>query len=113
MKINYNNKFFKPVQNTENGETSDETVFHYKQSGNILTSAYSGGKIKTGHLVGLVKQDGSIDMRYHQINNCDELMTGICHSTPEVMSNGKLRLHEAWQWTSGDQSKGNSVLEEQ
>jgi len=43
--INYNNKFFKPVSNSENGETSNETVFHYKQEGNILTSEYSGGQI--------------------------------------------------------------------
>jgi hypothetical protein len=36
----YHNKHFRPVQNTENGETSSETVFHYQQEGNILTSEY-------------------------------------------------------------------------
>ncbi len=113
MTVNYDGKIFKPVQNTKNSETSSETVFRYQQNGNILTSEYSGGKIKLGHLLGLVNEDGSIDMRYHQVNDRDELMTGICHSTPEVMSNGKLRLHEDWQWTSGDQSRGKSVLEEQ
>jgi len=40
------------------------------------------------------------------------LMTGTCHSTPELLENGKIRLIENWQWTSGDKSKGNSVLEE-
>ena len=40
-------------------------------------------------------------------------MTGICQSTPELLPNGKLRLHEAWQWTAGDRSKGSSVIEEQ
>lgn len=112
MIINYNNKKFKPIQNTENGETSSETIFHYTQEGNILQSTYSGGKIKTGHLIALVDQNGNIDMRYHQINIKGELMTGICHSTPEVLSNGKIRLHESWQWTSGDKSKGTSILEE-
>jgi hypothetical protein len=43
--INYNNKIFRPIINTENGETSDETIFLYKQVGNILTSEYAGGKI--------------------------------------------------------------------
>jgi hypothetical protein len=52
--INYNNKKFRPVSNTDNGETSNETLFLYKQVGNILTSDYSGGKIKYGHLIGLV-----------------------------------------------------------
>ena len=112
VKINYNGKIFRPVQNTENGETTSETTFLYKQNGNILTSEYSGGKIKVGHLIGLVSEDGSIDIRYHQINEKGELMTGICQSTPELLPNGKLRLHEAWQWTAGDRSKGSSVIEE-
>ena len=48
--FSYHNKKFQPVQNTENGETSAETIFHYKQEGNILTSEYAGGKIVKGHL---------------------------------------------------------------
>ena len=111
--INYNNKKFRPVSNTDNGETSNETLFLYKQVGNILTSEYSGGKIKYGHLIGLVDMDGNIDMRYHQVNDKGELMTGICISKPEILNNGKIRLHESWEWTSGDKSKGQSIIEEQ
>lgn len=111
--IHYNNKIFKPVSNTENGETSNETLFHYKQENNILTSEYSGGKIVSGHLIGLVNDKGEIEMRYHQVNDKGELMTGVCTSKPEILENGKIRLHETWQWTSGDLSKGNSILEEQ
>ncbi len=111
--INYNDKIFRPITNTENGETSNETVFHYKQIGNILTSEYSGGKIINGHLIGLVDESGNIDMRYHQVNDNGELMTGICKSTPKILENGKIRLHESWEWTSGDNSKGQSIIEEQ
>ncbi|HLP11827.1 MAG TPA: hypothetical protein VK177_07850 [Flavobacteriales bacterium] len=111
--INYHNKIFKPLHTSENGETSAETIFSYKQSGNILTSTYSGGKIVSRHLIGLVNDDGSIDMRYHQINTSNEIMTGVCKSKPEILNNGKIRLHESWQWTSGDLSKGESVIEEQ
>jgi hypothetical protein len=111
--INYNNKTFRPVSNTENGETSDATVFLYKQEGNIITSSYSGGKIYSGHLIGLVDSNGVIKMSYHQINNKYELMTGICTSTPEILLNGKIRLYEVWQWTSGDRSNGQSIIEEQ
>jgi len=110
--INYNDKIFRPISNTENGETSNETIFKYRQTGNILTSEYSGGKIKYGHLIGLVDNDGNIEMRYHQVNDKDELMTGICNSKPEIMKNGKIRLHESWQWTSGDKSNGESIIEE-
>lgn len=110
--MNYNNKKFRPVQNSENGETSEETIFEYKQTGNILTSEYKGGQIIKGHLIGLVDEDGTIEMRYHQINNKGELMTGICLSKPELSKSGKIRLHETWQWTSGDKSSGTSILEE-
>ncbi|MDZ7877093.1 MAG: hypothetical protein U5L45_05460 [Saprospiraceae bacterium] len=110
---NYNDKIFRPVVNSENGETSNETVFVYKQIGNILTSEYSGGKIIKGYLIGLVDENGNINMRYHQVNNKNELMTGICTSRPEILENGKIRLHESWEWTSGDKSKGNSIIEEQ
>lgn len=110
--INYHNKIFRPISNTENGETSGETIFNYKQVGNILTCEYFGGNIKLGHLIGLVDDEGNIDMRYQQINTKGELMTGICKSKPEILPSGKIRLHENWQWTSGDKSKGNSILEE-
>ena len=110
--MNYNNKIFRPISNTENGETSSETIFHYKQTQNILTSEYSGGKIKYGHLIGLVDKNGNIEMHYHQVNDKEEIMTGICKSKPEILENGKIRLHESWEWTSGDKSKGQSILEE-
>ena len=110
--MNYNNRRFRPVSNSENGEISSEMIFHYQQAGNILTCEYQGLHILKGHLLGLVDEKGNIEMRYHQINQNGDLMTGICQSKPELMENGKLRLHEVWQWTSGDGSKGKSVLEE-
>lgn len=113
LMIDYNGKVFRPIQNTDNGETSSETVFEYQQNGNILSAIYSGGQIKYGQLIGLVDENGNIDMRYHQVNQKGELMTGICRSVPEILKNGKIRLHEAWQWTSADQSEGTSIIEEQ
>ncbi|MFY0604578.1 MAG: n-acetylglutamate synthase [Flavobacteriaceae bacterium] len=110
--MNYHNKTFRPIENSENGETSKETLFEYKQHGNILTSDYKGGQIIKGHLIGLVNEEGEIDMRYHQINSNGELMTGICLSKPQIMPNGKIRLYETWEWTSGDNSTGESILEE-
>lgn len=110
--MTYHNRKFRPVSNTKNAETTKETVFHYQQEENRLFCNYSGGNILKGHLLGLVDENGVINMRYHQINLKGELMTGICTSSPEKMANGKIRLHEEWQWTSGDFSKGSSILEE-
>lgn len=110
--MNYHNKKFRPIENSDNGETSSETIFEYQQSGKILTSEYHGGDIVKGHLIGLVAEDGTIEMRYHQVNKKGELMTGICNSKPELTAAGQIRLHENWKWTSGDLSSGTSILEE-
>lgn len=110
--MHYHNKRFRPVASTENGEVSGDTIFHYRQNGNIVTAEYAGGSIVRGHLIALVDDNGCLDMHYHQVNDKGELHTGICHSTPEILSDGRIRLHETWQWTSGDGSSGTSIVEE-
>jgi hypothetical protein len=46
------------------------------------------------------------------VNDRGEGMTGVGGSTPELLPDGRIRLHEAWHLTSGDGSRGISVLEE-
>lgn len=60
----------------------------------------------------MVDEFGNIEMRYHHVNLKGELMTGIYSSKPEIFPFGKIRLHENWQWTSGDHSYGQSIIEE-
>jgi hypothetical protein len=110
--MNYNNKKFRPVSSTENGEVDKDTIFEYKQDGEILTSSYGGGQIIKGHLIGIVSSKGEITMHYHQVNTKGQIMTGICKSIPELQASGKIRLYEKWEWTSGDRSKGESILQE-
>lgn len=112
IKINYEGKRFVPKVNTNNGEVSDHTVFEYHQDGSILYADYSGGDVIKGHLIGTVSDDNSLDFLYHHLNNKNQLRTGKCHSIPIVLENGKLELHETWQWLNGDNSKGSSILKE-
>ncbi|AWV99330.1 n-acetylglutamate synthase [Arcticibacterium luteifluviistationis] len=110
--IDYNNRKFRVMSNSENGETDGNTIFLYQQTGDILSCNYKGEQIINGHLLAKVRSDGSLEMAYHQINTKGELLTGNCLSTPEILPDGRVRLHEKWQWTSGDFSKGESTLEE-
>ena len=112
MEINYHNRKFASVQNSETGEVSSETTFYYHQKGNLVWAEYSGGGIVFGTLIAKVLEGNSLEMRYQHLNKQAELMTGRCLSTPEIMPNGKIRLHEKWQWTSGDLSTGESTIEE-
>ena len=110
--INYHGKKFRPVSSSSNSQTNKSTLFKYFQEGQIVWAQYEGGNILKGHLIGLVAADGSIDMRYHHVDYLGHLQTGICHSTPEIQDNGKIVLHESWQWTSGDGSTGQSTVVE-
>ncbi|KAH7349647.1 hypothetical protein B0T11DRAFT_289621 [Plectosphaerella cucumerina] len=108
----YDGRVFGSAANTANGEVGADTRFYYHQDGKIVWAEYSGGSIVRGYLIATVQADDSLDMRYEHVNKEGELMTGRCHSTPEKLEDGRLRMHEKWQWTSGDQSAGESTLEE-
>ncbi len=110
--INYHDRFFVPVENSASGEVGRGTVFHYRQRGEVVWATYEGGQIRFGTLIAKVNEDGALDMRYQHVNVNGELMTGRCRSMPEVLAGGRLRLHESWQWTSGDCSEGRSTIEE-
>ena len=112
MKIDYHNKTFKSTENTPNGEVDGSTLFYYEQSGNVVTATYSGNQIKAGQLIATVAKNGNLNMRYQHINEEGKFKYGHCITTPEVLENGKLRLHEKWQWDCDDKSSGESTLEE-
>ncbi len=109
-KINYDGKVFVPKINSENGEVGEETAFYYQQSGTTLWADYAGGKIVRGQLVGSVSGDGALDFYYQHINKDRQVRTGKCHSIPHILEDGKLELHEEWQWLNGDKSKGISII---
>jgi hypothetical protein len=111
-RINYDGKVFKSLGNSETGEASEETFFQYHQSGDLVWAEYKGGEIVFGSLLAQADENGILDMRYHHLNRKGNLMTGICRSTPQILPDGRIRLFEKWQWTCGNFSEGESVIEE-
>lgn len=111
-RLNYHNKRFRSVSNSEGGDVGGDTIFHYQQEGDIVSATYEGGDVRLGTLIAKVDDEGKLDMRYQHINKEGELMTGKCISIPEILSDGRIGLKEKWQWTCGDFSEGESVLEE-
>ncbi len=110
--IDYNNKRFRSIESTKNGAVTGDTIFHYWQEGNVVWATYKGGNITFGNLVAKVDRKGNLDMRYQHMNKEGALQTGKCKSTPERLEDGRIRFHESWEWTSGDLSKGESIVEE-
>ncbi len=110
--INYHHRKFRPITTSPKGQTTSDTIFRYYQNGHILWGEYQGGKIIKGQLIGVVEEDGAIEMCYHHVDAQGSMRTGKCRSVPELLDNGKLRLHESWQWTNGDLGKGQTIIEE-
>lgn len=113
---NYHGRRFRPVETTDNGEVGGETVFRYCQDGTVFWATYEGGGVIHGHMAGRVEPDGGLHFRYHHLSMQDgqppEPVSGLCHSRLEVLPDGRYRLFEDWQWTSGDRSSGTSIVEE-
>ncbi|MEH7110602.1 MULTISPECIES: n-acetylglutamate synthase [Bacillaceae] len=110
--INYNGRTFVSIENTANGEVSSKTFFKYSQEGTIVSATYGGGEIVKGLLIGMVKEDGSLQFRYNHVNTKDELRGGECVSTPEILADGRIRLYEKWKWLDNEATEGNSIIEE-
>ena len=110
--INYEGRLFRSVENSDNGEVGAETQFEYHQEGPYIWARYGGGEIRLGQLLGEVTPGGKLSFRYHHYNRSGEYRSGQCEATPELLPDGRLRLRERWQWTNGDESRGESVVEE-
>ncbi len=106
--INLHDKKFKTLANSDNGEVSEDTIFHYRQKGKVIWATYEGGEVLFGTLSGSI-DDNKLQFSYQHQNQESVFMTGHCKTVIKIR-NGKILLHETWQWTSGDQSKGTSTL---
>jgi hypothetical protein len=110
--VSLDNRLFLSAANTPNGDCNVETRFRYRQHGARVWATYAGGRVQFGSLVAIADQHGKLDMRYHHVDDAGRLRTGKCRATPELLPDGRMRLHEEWQWTNGDLSAGRSVVEE-
>ena len=110
--VDYDGRRFRPVETSETGEVGPGTEFSYRQEGDVVGATYEGGDVRSGVLIATADGEGNLDARYAHVNAEGGLMTGECRTTPEVLPDGRLRLHEEWRWTSGDGSSGRSVVEE-
>ena len=93
--INYDGRSFVSIENTANGEVSSKTIFEYKQEGHIISATYSGGEIVKGTLIGIVREDGSLQFRYNHVNTQNEIRGGQCVSTPKILPDGRKNAYNA------------------
>ncbi|MCB9203327.1 MAG: hypothetical protein H6604_09855 [Flavobacteriales bacterium] len=105
--FDFNNKTFLLIQNTENGQVNSETVFKYKQDGNLVTADYFGGSIKYGKIIASLQGD-KLDMLYQCLTTENELKAGKAMATITLTEQGKIKLNLNWQWLTNQDEKGQS-----
>ena len=100
----------------EDGDVDASTTFEYHEDeeedgdGTLVWARYGGGSIRLGFLVG-VRDGDSLSARYAQVTTDGRTATGHTESRIEVLADGRVRLHEDWEWDSREGS-GTSVVEE-
>ena len=94
----------------EGGEVGPDTEFRFRQADGMVWGRYSGGGIRMGFFVGT--SDGTtLRFRYTQLNIAGQTASGSTVDRIEVLTDGRVRLHEQWAWDSREGS-GTSILEE-
>lgn len=109
MTINYDGRRFSPADGVA-GEGS--RVALYRQHGDLLWGEFSGGRVRRGALTGTCAPDGTLDFAYCMAFEGGEIVSGRCHSTPTVLADGRIRLHEEWERYGPQGSRGVSSIEE-
>ena len=105
--IDFNNKTFLLVENSENGLVNSETTFEYRQDGDMVTADYRGGVIKYGKIIAVLK-DRQLDMRYQCLTSENELRSGQAIAEISFTEQHKLSLKLNWQWLGDHNMKGTS-----
>lgn len=106
-KFNFNNKRFALIQNSDSGQVNSETVFEYKQEGNLVTADYFGGTIRYGKIIAELK-DNELNMLYQCLTTGNELKAGKAIAKISLTDTGKMTLNLNWEWLTNGNEKGTS-----
>jgi len=110
MTVSYHDKRFVGVVNYDDGDLTEDVRFHYRQKDRTVWGTFEGGRVRFGTLVADVLDDDRLAMVWQYLNCDSDFVSGKCLSVPELLPDGRLRLHESWAIIGGE--SGSSVIEE-
>ncbi len=106
--INYEGRRFR----ASHGCAEEATIAVYHQDGDLLWGEFSGGHARRGSLTGRCAPDGTLDFAYTMVLRDGAVISGHCVSTPEVLDDGRIRLHEKFERYGRHAVRGFSQIEE-
>ncbi|GKQ38551.1 hypothetical protein ALMP_50820 [Streptomyces sp. A012304] len=107
--INYDGKRFRKVLKDP---ADDAPTALYRQRGDLVWAEFAGGDVRRGSLAGTRDADGVISFSYSMVLDDGRVISGHSVNTPEVLDDGRIRLHERWERYGADADSGISYLEE-
>ena len=109
-RINFDNKKFKLLENSKNGEADSETIFEYTQKEDVVTANYHGGAIRTGNIIARL-EGRHLNMIYQCLTVDNELKSGKATADITFTENNKMKLLLHWEWlqTSGHNGKSEYI----
>lgn len=105
--INFNNKTFSLVENSANGKADSETIFNYRQEGNLVTADYQGGSVRYGKIIAELEGD-KLHMLYQCMTIDNELKAGKAIAEISLNEKGRIKLKLHWEWLGDKKEKGIS-----
>ena len=98
------------ITTATHGVVGVDTIFHFRQQGEIVTAHYVGGRITAGFLAGKW-ESARLAFRYVQVADGASVDSGQSVAQVTRSPEGRLRLEECFQWESRDGS-GTNIFEE-
>ncbi|UUU30029.1 hypothetical protein JIX56_09070 [Streptomyces sp. CA-210063] len=109
--IDYDGRSFRSAA-AETATGTGAPVGRYHQERDTVWAEFSGGAVVKGYLVGRQIGDGRLDLVYCQVLADENVVSGRCVSTPEILPDGRIRLREDWERFGPGASRGVSYIEE-
>lgn len=96
------------MANAQNGHLNAEREMRFTSDAGLVVGVYSGGTIAVGHVLAKRINESELEMLYHGATNEGVHTAGKAHATCSPDDTGCLRMQLAWQWLTGDRSRGHS-----
>jgi len=105
--INYNGRKFRKAVADDKAPVAE-----YHQDGNLVWAEFAGGEVRRGSLTGICAPDGTVDFAYNMVLAGGEVISGRSVNTPQLLDDGRIRMHEQWERYGRHSATGISYLEE-
>jgi hypothetical protein len=111
--IDYDGRRFRKAEPSgDDGTVRPAPTAQYHQDGDLVWAEFVGGDVRRGSLTGVCAPDGALDFAYSMVLTSGEVISGRSLNTPELLADGRIRMHEKWERYGPHAATGISYLEE-